>query len=29
MAAKIDYFNGEFIGDRLKQELEEKVRKLG
>ncbi len=28
IAARIDYFNGEFIGDKLRKELEEKLEKL-
>ena len=28
IAAKVDYFQGKFIGDKLKKELEEKVRKI-
>ncbi len=28
MAVRIDYYGGEFIGDKLKEELEEKVKKI-
>ncbi|MFX0021344.1 MAG: C/D box methylation guide ribonucleoprotein complex aNOP56 subunit [Candidatus Hermodarchaeota archaeon] len=29
VAAKIDYFNGEFIGDKLLEEIEEKIKQIG
>ena len=29
IAAKIDYFKGEFIGDRLRRMVEEKVKAAG
>jgi nucleolar protein 56 len=28
LAAKIDYFSGDFIGDKYAQEIEEKIKKL-
>lgn len=28
IAAKVDYFNGDFIGDKLKLEIEEKIREI-
>jgi nucleolar protein 56 len=28
IAAKLDYFNGEFVGDRLKLEIEEKIKEI-